>query len=103
MAIDVRTVQCPKCDNNLELQTDGSTLALDISHNRESVYEALKKMEEAIDLAKKSSTQFLKLIVGGGLIREEVSLALIAVERRLEIKSFQRDNRNAGVIIVQLK
>ncbi|SVC68835.1 uncharacterized protein METZ01_LOCUS321689, partial [marine metagenome] len=29
--------------------------------------------------------------------------ALIAVERRLEIKSFQRDNRNAGVIIVQLK
>jgi len=103
MAIDVHAIQCPKCDNNLELQTDGSTFAVDISHNRESVYEALKKMEEAIDLAKNGSAQFLKLIVGGGLIREEVSLALSAVERRLEIKSFQRENRNAGVIIVRLK
>ena len=94
---------CPKCDNDLERQTDGSALTIDIAHKGERVHEALEKMEEAIAIAKSSAAQYLNLIVGGGVIREEVLESLVAIKRRNEIKSFKQNNQNTGMIIIRLK
>ena len=103
MSIKSHVNICPKCDNDLDQQTDGSTLTVDIAHKGERVHEALEKMEDAIAIAKSGTTQFLNLIVGGGVIREDVLHFLVAVEERREIKSFKQDNQNAGIIIVKLK
>ena len=103
MSIKFHVNICPKCDNNLERQTDGSTITIDIAHKGERVHEALEKMEDAIAMAKKGTAQFLNLIVGGGVIRKDVLHFLVAIERRREIKSFKQDNQNAGIIIVKLK
>ena len=103
MSIKFHVNICPKCDNNLERQTDGSTLTVDIAHKGERVHEALEKMEDAIAIAKSGTTQFLNLIVGGGVIREDVLQTLVKVERLGEIESFEQDNQNAGIVIIKLK
>ena len=103
MSLKAATGYCPKCDNDLEQQTDGSTVTVDIAHHGERVHEAIQKMDRTIETSRSSSAQFLRLVVGGGAIRDEVSMALIATERRGDIKSFQQDDRNPGVIMIRLK
>ena len=43
---DIR--RCPKCDNQLDRQTDGSTVTIDIAHHGERVSDALRKLERDI-------------------------------------------------------
>ena len=54
--------RCPKCDNDLRSQHDGSTFTIDIAHQGESVSEALKKMQGEIDLARQDVVMRLSLI-----------------------------------------
>lgn len=65
-------VACEKCDASLMEQGDGSTLTVDIAHQRETVNEALDKLDQALEQAWSDNTSQLRLIVGGGAIRDAV-------------------------------
>ena len=103
MQVDAFLKRCPKCDNKLDEQTDGSTRTFDIAHNGEKVHEALAKMRHHIDTTKAGTAQFLRLVVGTGVIREEVTYSLIEMERRKAIKKFDTDGANSGAVLIQLK
>ena len=94
---------CPKCDNALDLQHDGSTITVDIAHHGEHVREALQKMQSEIDSARKGVAANIRLVVGSGLIRDEVLLALRDLEFRDEVKDFDLEPTNAGAVLVKLK
>ena len=97
------TRYCPKCDNALDRQHDGSTITVDIAHDGERVRDALRKMQNEIDLARQDVAQYLRLVVGSGLIRDEVLLALRDLEFGEEIKEFDLDPGNSGAVLVRLK
>ena len=94
---------CPKCDNDLRSQHDGSTFTIDIAHQGESVSEALKKMQGEIDLARQDVVMRIRLVVGSGMIRDKVILALRDLEQGGGIKNFNLEPNNAGAILVRLK
>lgn len=94
---------CPKCDNALDLQHDGSTVTVDIAHQGERVSEALQKMQGEIDLARRGASKNIRLIVGSGLIRDEVLLVLRDLLFRGDIKDFDSEFSNRGAVLVRLK
>lgn len=103
MLVDASMSHCPKCDNALDLQHDGSTITVDIAHQGERVHEALEKMQAEIEAARRGVAMSLRLVVGSGLIREQVLLALGDLEFRGDIKSFEQEPHNAGSVLVILK
>lgn len=103
MLIDRRQRRCPKCDNRLDLQTDGSTITIDIAHHGERVRDALQKMNHAIRDTKGGFAKYLRLVVGTGVIREEVEISLREAEHRRQIVRFDVEGRNPGAFLVQLK
>ena len=103
MMLSTRDRWCPKCDNRLDEQTDGSTITIDIAHHGERVPHALRKMNEEIRLAKSGVARYLRLVVGSGVIREEVMSALLDHEARGTIRHFELESRNSGAILIQLK
>jgi len=103
MSFSGHTRHCPKCDNALDQQHDGSTITVDIAHDGERVRDALRKMQSEIDLARKGVTMNIRLVVGSGLIRDEVQLALLDLQFRGDIKDFDLDPANAGAVLVKLK
>ena len=94
---------CPKCDNALELQHDGSTITVDIAHQGERVSEALEKMRREIDLARKGVAKAIRLVVGSGLIRDEVLLHLRDLKFRGDVIDFESEPNNPGAVLVLLK
>ena len=103
MRIDSGTRRCPKCDNRLDKQTDGSTLTVDIAHNGERTHEALGKMHDQIDAANHGVAQYMRFIVGSGIIREEAIMSLEGLERQKLIISQRFEPGNNGAILVKLK
>ena len=103
MSVSEDMRNCPKCDNALDLQHDGSIITVDIAHQGERVNEALRKMQSEIDLARKGVAMCIRLIVGSGLIRDEVLLALRDLEFRGDIKGFEAEPFNAGTVLLRLK
>ena len=103
MSVSGAMQYCPKCDNALNLQHDGSTVTVDIAHHGERVSEALQKMQSEIDLARKGVAKCIRLVVGSGLIRDEVLLVLRDLRFRGDIISFESESFNAGTVLVMLK
>ena len=103
MSVSETMRYCPKCDNALNLQHDGSTITVDIAHQGERVSEALRKMQSEIDLARKGTAMCIRLVVGSGLIRDEVLLALRDLKFRGDVKDFESESINAGAVLVRLK
>ena len=103
MSVSGAMQYCPKCDNALNLQHDGSTVTVDIAHQGEPVSEALQKMQSEIDLARKGVAKGIRLVVGSGLIRDEVLLVLRDLRFRGDIIGFESESFNAGAVIVMLK
>jgi len=98
---DIR--HCPKCDNQLDQQTDGSTMTVDIAHHGERVRDALQKLDSQIKLAKRGVSAYLRVVVGSGSIREAVLARLLDLEYRKVIVTHELEGENAGAILVQLK
>lgn len=94
---------CPKCDNALDLQHDGSTITIDIAHHGERVSEALQKLQDEIELARKDVVMCIRFIIGSGLIRDEVLLTLRDLKFRGDVKDFEPEGYNAGAVLVRLK
>ena len=103
MSVDETVLNCPKCDNDLSRQHDGSTITVDIAHQGERVHEALRKMQDEIDLARKGTAMRLRFIVGTGRIREEVLRALGDLKFRGDILDFQSETSNPGAVQVRIK
>ena len=103
MRVTATMQYCPKCDNDLSTQHDGSTITVDIAHRGERVSEALRKMEHEDDQARKGVAMRIRLVVGSGLIREEVLFVLRDLEYRGEIKSFELEQKNPGAVLINLK
>ena len=103
MSVSETMIYCPKCDNALNLQHDGSTITVDIAHQGERVSEALRKMQSEIDLARKGVAMCIRLVVGSGLIRDEVLLALRDLKFRGDIRDFDLESANVGAVLVRLK
>ncbi|MDA0790305.1 MAG: hypothetical protein O2780_12710 [Proteobacteria bacterium] len=94
---------CPKCDNDLTRQTDGSTVTGDIAHHGEHIAEALDKLNAMVQQERAGLAARLRLIVGGGLIRKAAIEHLETLKFRGDILGYHQDNQNSGVIIAILK
>lgn len=103
MQVFAAATRCPKCDAVLHLQTDGSVLHIDIAHNHETIRIALKKLETALAEARSGHTRAVRVVVGRGLIREEVLLQLSWLQRAGEILAFDHENGNTGAVLVRIR
>ena len=103
MAIHSHARRCPKCDNRLDLQTDGSTVTVDVAHQGERVRDAVQKLRTAVRETRSGVSRHLRVVVGTGVIREEVMLSLREMEHRNQIIRFRLEDENSGAFLVQRK
>lgn len=93
---------CAKCDNPLWSQSDGTTLTVDIAHQRETVQQALVKLNDALNRSwQQSHAAQVRLIVGGGLIRDAVLAELFFLRSKNTVLDFCEENR--GAVLVQIR
>jgi site-specific recombinase len=95
--------QCPKCDDQLDRQSTGVVLNVDIAHQGERVHEALAKLSHWCGVADQERAAGLRLIVGSGLIREAILAELRFRQLSGEITHYAQDGQNQGAIIVSLR
>ncbi|MEX1197943.1 MAG: hypothetical protein WEB57_08800 [Pseudohongiellaceae bacterium] len=100
---DTAVATCIKCDSALFRQSDGSTLTVDIAHHRETVAQALEKMDQALNAAWQGYEQDVRLVVGGGAIREAVLGELTFQDRVGRIVRFRPESPNRGAVRVTLR
>jgi len=96
-----KTRYCPKCDADLRQQSDGSTLTVDVAHSGQTKEEALEQLRSALFNSARAHNQFLRVIVGTGLISEAVYTRLVHLKRSGRIKSFDYEGSNRGSIMVR--
>lgn len=96
-------VRCSKCDDVLYRQHDGRFLTRDIAHGRETVARAMEKLDEALLEGWRGYARGVRLIVGGGLIREEVMGQLRFYRDRGIVRAYREDSPNRGAIVVTLR
>jgi hypothetical protein len=97
-----REAVCIKCDSPLFSQSDGSTITVDIAHHHETVARALDKFELALNKVwQQSYAENLRLIVGGGLIRDAVLAELFFKKSRGTVLDFSEENRGAVLISIR--
>lgn len=94
---------CPKCDSQLVLQTDGSTTTLDIAHGRQRIDDAMEQLRSAVAQHQRSTTQFLRVVVGGDRIRHAALQELRVMQSHGTIFQFGQDDRNRGALMIVLK
>ena len=94
---------CPKCDADLETQTDGSTRTIDIAHRGETVDQALAKLKNRLSILQMEHPQYLRVIVGRGKIAEEALGYVEYLKRIGHIISYASGDENKGVVVLQLK
>lgn len=96
MVIDITLTTCPKCDFNLRLINRDKTIMVDIAHHHETVEQAIEKLNDFITKAKDENYGHLKIIVGNGLIREEIKRLLPYYQEIGKISGYTTDGFNRG-------
>jgi hypothetical protein len=96
-------LRCPKCDDELYRQHDGRFLTRDIAHGRETVARAMEKLDAALLEGWRGYARGVRLIVGGGLIRDEVLGQLRYYRDRGIVRDYREDSPNRGAIVVVLR
>jgi hypothetical protein len=94
---------CPKCDERLYLQHDGKLLTRDIAHQRETVPRALHQLDKLLLEAWRGYAKGVRIVVGGGAIREQVLAQLSAYRERGIVRDYGEDNANRGAIVAILR
>lgn len=93
---------CIKCDSPLFSLSDGSRMTVDIAHQRETVSEALRKLEHSLQQVwQRRYAEHLRVIVGGGLIRDAVLAELEYKKSRGTVLDFYDENR--GTVLVRIR
>lgn len=103
MHLAATMLQCPKCDADLYSQTDDSVLHRDIAHQHETLAIAMQKMSQVLAEGRAGHARAVRLVVGRGLIREEVMRQLSWLRMSGEILDFDHDEGNTGAILVTLR
>lgn len=96
-----RQPQCIKCDAPLMDLHDGSTLTLDIAHHHETVAQALDKLDRALARAWQAYARSVRLIVGGGVIRDAVLAELYFMHSKGTVLEVHEENR--GAVLVRIR
>ncbi|MDR2213449.1 MAG: hypothetical protein LBE21_07485 [Pseudomonadales bacterium] len=96
-------LRCAKCDQNLFLQHDGSCLTDDIAHHHETLPLALKKLDRLLLEGWRGYYRTLRVIIGGGLIREQTLGQLHYYQRQGLIRAYHQDSPNRGAVMVVLR
>jgi hypothetical protein len=96
-------LNCVKCDENLYLQHDGRFLSRDIAHGHETVARALEKLDDVLLDGWRGYYRGVRIIVGGGLIREEVLRQLHYYGQRGIVRGYREDSPNRGAIVAVLR
>ena len=96
-------LNCVKCDENLYLQHEGRVLSRDIAHGHETVARALEKLDHLLLEAWRGYYRGARIIVGGGLIREEVLRQLAYYRQRGIVRGYREDSPNRGAIVATLR
>jgi hypothetical protein len=94
---------CPKCDADVFRQHDSRCLSRDIAHQHETIDRALHKLDALLVEGWQGTWQSLRLIVGGGRIREQVLGQLHHYQQRGRLRSYSEDRPNRGAIVVLLR
>lgn len=97
------SLYCPKCDNDLFRQHDGRCLTRDIAHSHETIERALAKLDALLLEGWQGYWLSLRLIVGGGRIREQVLGQLHHYQLQGRLRSYREDSPNRGAIVVTLR
>lgn len=93
---------CEKCDSPLFEASDGSTEVVDIAHQHETVAEALEKFELALqDCWCYQYCRQLRLITGGGRIRDAVLAELNYLHRQGTVLDVHSENRGAVIVVIR--
>jgi DNA-nicking Smr family endonuclease len=103
MAVPASEQVCPKCDADLYRQSDGSVMTVDIAHHGQAVSEALAQLDALLEDARSGYEQSVRLIVGGGVINEEVMARLWLYKRDGKVKSFDYEGSNRGAVLVVIR
>jgi hypothetical protein len=94
---------CSKCDAQLYLQHDGSVVTRDIAHHRETVPRALEKLDAALLAGWRGYARAVRIVVGGGSIREQVLAQLRYYRERGIVRDYREDSPNRGAIVAVLR
>ena len=94
---------CSKCDEDVYAQHDGRVLTRDIAHGRETVASALDKLEQVLLAGWRGHYRGVRVIVGGGAIRDEVLGKLRYYRERGVVRRFSEDAPNRGAIVAVLR
>ena len=102
---DERPVEqhCSKCDAPLFAQTDGSTFTADIAHQHETISEALRKFELTLAQGWQGYARQVRLIVGGGAIREAVLAELYFQKSKDRIIDYIEEGGNRGAVLIRIR
>ena len=95
--------ECPKCDARLSTQSDGSVLHLDIAHHGETVAMAMSLLQQALEEAVQTPAQALRVVVGGGRIRDDEEAYLAYLQHSGELVGYGQEAGNRGAFILVLK
>jgi hypothetical protein len=94
---------CPKCDENVYLQHDGRFLTRDIAHGHETVARALEKLAALLFEGWRGHARGVRIVVGGGRIRDEVLGQLRYYRERGIVRDYREDSPNRGAIVAVLR
>lgn len=102
MSIQPEELHCPKCDEHRYAKNHKQTLSIDIAHGRRTLAQAEQQLDQAIENAIAEQFGYLKIIVGRGLIREEIHRSLDAAQWQGQIREYQPEKNNLGAYIIQM-
>ena len=101
--VDDNVRYCLKCDTDLDLQTDGSVFTIDIAHHGQTREQAISEIDEIVGESKKNLFQYIRFIVGSGIISEEALKHLSWLQYSKAIIEFDFEPGNKGSILVKVK
>ena len=102
MQMSPEEMHCAKCDQHRFAKNRGKTLRIDIAHNRQKLHQAEYQLDRAIDQANTEKFSTLKIIVGRGLIRDEIRRSLDNALWQKRIKDYRLEEHNAGAYILKM-
>jgi len=94
---------CPKCDYGRYDQNQNQRLTKDIAHNMQTVHQATQECYDALAKAKREKYGELRLVVGGGLINQEIGRVLEAEKWKNQLKSFEYEKFNNGAYLIRFQ
>jgi ribosomal protein S27AE len=94
---------CIKCDDDVYQQSKGTCLTQDIAHQHETITKALQKLDAVLLSAWSGYYREIRVIVGGGQIRQQVLGQLHYYQQQRKILSYQEESPNQGALLAVIR